>query len=39
VEESAMKKVIRKAATIVAMSAGLYRELALSALTLVPGRR
>ena len=34
-----MKRVIRKVAEVVQVSAGLYRELALSALGLVPGRR
>jgi len=37
--ETLMKRVIRKAAEVVTVSAGLYRELALSALRLVPGRR
>jgi len=34
-----MKRVIRKAAEVMTVSVGLYRELALSALRLVPGRR
>jgi hypothetical protein len=33
-----MKRVIRKASEIVHATAGLYREMALSALRLVPGR-
>ena len=37
--EPPMKRVIRKVAEVVSVSAGLYRELALSALGLVPGRR
>ena len=37
--ETLMKRVIRKAAEVMTVSAGLYRELALSALRLVPGRR
>jgi len=37
--ENLMKRVIRKAAEVVTVSAGLYRELAISALRLVPGRR
>jgi hypothetical protein len=34
-----MRSILRKAATVVTASAGLYRELALSALQLLPGRR
>jgi hypothetical protein len=37
--EALMKRVIRRVAEVVTISAGLYRELALSALALVPGRR
>ena len=34
-----MRRAARKAAEIVVISAGLYRELAVSALKLIPGRR
>lgn len=34
-----MKKIIRKAHEVVTVSVGLYREITLSALQLVPGRR
>ena len=34
-----MKRAIRKAANVLTRSAGLYRELARSALTLLPRRR
>ena len=37
--ETVMKRVIRKATEVVTVSAGLYRELARSALRLVAGRR
>lgn len=33
-----MKRVIKKAGNVVVLSVGLYRELALSALTLIPRR-
>ena len=38
-QETPMKRVIQKVAEVVTVSAGLYRELARSALGLVPGRR
>ena len=34
-----MSKTIKKATGVLVMGARLYRELALSALTLIPGRR
>jgi len=33
-----MRTILRKATTVLTTSAGLYRELALSALRLLPGR-
>ena len=33
-----MKRVIRKAAEVVTVTAGLYREMTLNALRLMPGR-
>lgn len=34
-----MKTILRKATTVITTSAGLYRELAVSALRLLPNRR